>query len=323
MTKEPLAAASAESVARGLTGPSLSFDLVAETQALLNSPIWELSGHTATTLVKHEDFRLVLIVLKAGRSLRQHQTDQRISVQTLTGRVQMKLPGQTADLPAGRVLVLDKAIAHDVVALEDSAFLLSLSGVPAERNGYAREFDALAKEHLNFSRLLGLLEAQMALFHGGDQPDYGLVQDIFWYLANYPDRFHHPKEDLLFAKVAQRVPSANAQVDELARQHRQIGESGARFLATLNAALNGTMTPREAVERPALEYIALYRKHMAFEEQELFPLGKAHLSAADWIDANASTKPEEDPLFGDRVEERYRELHRRIARDAGCGCEPI
>ena len=61
-----------------------------------------------------------------------HQTDQRISVQTLTGRVQMKLPDQTADLPAGSVLVLDKAIAHDVVAPEDSAFLLSLSGVPTD-----------------------------------------------------------------------------------------------------------------------------------------------------------------------------------------------
>ena len=53
-------------------------------------------------------------------------------MQTLTGRVQMNLPDQIADLPAGRVLVLDKAIAHDVVALQDSAFLLSLSGVPAE-----------------------------------------------------------------------------------------------------------------------------------------------------------------------------------------------
>ena len=132
MTKKLSTTTSAESVARGLTGPSLSFDLAAETQALLTTPAWELSGHTATTLVKHEDFRLALIVLKAGRSLRQHQTEQRISVQTLTGRVQMNLPDQTADLPAGRVLVLDKTIAHDVVALEDSAFLLSLSGVPAE-----------------------------------------------------------------------------------------------------------------------------------------------------------------------------------------------
>ncbi len=245
MREELSTRASAESVAQGLTGPSLSFDLAAETQALLNSPLWQLGGHTA---------------------------------------------------------------------------LLSLSGAPSEPSGHADEFEALAKEHLNFSRLLGVLETQIALFHRGEQPDYELVQDVFFYLTNYPDRFHHPKEDRVFALIAQRVPLARGHVEEIARQHRQIAESGARFLASLNAVLNGAMMPREAVERPALEYIALYRKHMAFEEQELFPLGKAHLSAADWIDANVSTRPEEDPLFGDRVEERYHELHRRIAREAGCGC---
>ena len=323
MTEEPSVTTAAESVARGLTGPSLSFDLAAETQALLNSPLWQLGGHTARTLVKHQDFRLVLIVLKGGRRLRRHQTDQRISVQTLSGRVQMNLPDQIADLPAGRVLVLDKGIAHDVVALEDSAFLLSLSGVPADRSGYATEFDALVKEHLNFSRLLGLLEAQMALFHRGEQPDYGLVQDVFFYLTNYPDRFHHPKEDFVFARVAERVPAARVRVEELAGQHRRIAESGARFLARLEATLNGAIMPREAVERPALEYVALYREHMAFEEQELFPLGRTHLTAQDWIDASVATKREDDPLFGDLVEERYRSLHRRIARDAGCGCEPL
>lgn len=321
MPHPPSTPTSTDSVTRSLAGPSLSFDLAAETRALLSSPLWQIGGHTARTLVKHQDFRLVLIVLKAGRRLRQHQTDQRISVQTLTGRVQLNLKDQTADLPAGRVLVLDKAIAHDVVALEDSAFLLSLSGAPAERWGSANEFEVLAKEHLNFSRLLDLLESQIALFHRGDQPDYGLVQDILLYLTRYPDRFYHPKEDAVFARVAQGVPRARAQVEELAGQHQRIAESGARFLAVLDEVLSGALMPREAVERPALEYIALYRKHMAFEEQELFPLGQAHLTPLDWIDVNAATKPEEDPLFGDRVEERYRSLHQRIARDAGCGCE--
>jgi hypothetical protein len=52
------------------------------------------------------------------------------------------------------------------------------------------------------------------------------------------------------------------------------------------------------------------------------PLGEACLSAADWIDADASMTREEDPRFGHRVEERYSELHRPIAGFAGSGCEP-
>jgi len=121
----------AESVARGLVGPSLRLDLALETKALLDSAQFGEGGHTARTLVMHPDFRLVLIALRSGNRMNQHRTDQRISVQTLTGRVRMNLSDQTVDLPAGRLLVLDKTILHDVIAVENSTFLLSLSGEPS------------------------------------------------------------------------------------------------------------------------------------------------------------------------------------------------
>lgn len=128
---EAVRKSTAESVARGLVGPSLRFDLTAETKALLDSSPWRVGGHAARTLVMHPDFRLVLITLRSENRLSQHRTDQRISVHVLTGHVRMRLSDQTVDLPAGQVLVLDKAILHDVVAVEDSTFLLSLSGNPS------------------------------------------------------------------------------------------------------------------------------------------------------------------------------------------------
>ena len=47
-------------------------------------------------------------------------------------------------------------------------------------------------DHVNFARLLDLLERQLAAFHAGEQPDYALMLDIVHYLRHYPDRFHHP-----------------------------------------------------------------------------------------------------------------------------------
>lgn len=304
---------SAESTERPLVGSSLSFDLAAEEKALRSSPLWRRRGHTARTLIMHPDFRLVLVVLKSGKRLHQHQTDHRISVQTLTGRVGLNLPDRSIDLPAGNVLVLDKSIPHDVVAVEDSAFLLSLSGATAPRSAYANEFDVLANEHQRFAKLLGLLDAQMALFHHGVQPDYDHLQDVFVYMTTYPDRFHHPKEDLLFAMVAERVPAARPHVDELRRLHRRIAESGARLLASLETAPSGILLPREDIEKPVLDYIALYREHMALEEREIFPLGRDHLLTEDWTDVKDAVATEDDPLFGDLVEDGYRALHGRIA----------
>jgi hypothetical protein len=39
----------------------------------------------------------------------------------------MHVAGQTFDLPAGHLMALDRAILHDVQALEDSPFLLIIS----------------------------------------------------------------------------------------------------------------------------------------------------------------------------------------------------
>jgi hemerythrin-like domain-containing protein len=182
------------------------------------------------------------------------------------------------------------------------------------------DIDKLQKEHTDFAKLLDLLEAQIGLFHRGKQPDYDLMLDIFYYMTHYPDRFHHPKEDLAFARLAERDASARPAVEELARQHRVIAGSGSQFLDNLNAALAGAMLKRESVEIPGLEYVAFYRSHMKMEERELFPLARTLLRDDDWSRIGAAIESTEDPLFGPQVEERYRTIHQQIARAAECGC---
>lgn len=119
--------------------------------------------------------------------------------------------------------------------------------------------DVLVQEHERFAKLLGLLEAQVRRFGKGDEPDYELLQDIFFYMTRYPDRFHHPMEDLAFAEIARRVPAARRHVEELRRQHRMIADRGTLFIERLETALGGGIMRREAIEAPALEFIALYR----------------------------------------------------------------
>ena len=182
------------------------------------------------------------------------------------------------------------------------------------------DIDKLQKEHIDFAKLLDLLEAQIGMFHRGERPDYDLMLDIFYYMTHYPDRFHHPKEDLAFARLAERDSSTRLAVEELARQHRVIAESGSRFLDNLNAALAGAMLKRESVEIPALEYVTFYRNHMKMEERELFPLARTRLADDDWIRIGVAIESTEDPLFGPQVEQRYRTIHQQITRAAQCGC---
>jgi quercetin dioxygenase-like cupin family protein len=113
--------------AQRLRAPVLTFDLAAEGERLRAEASWQRGDRNAKTLVKEQDLRVVLTVLRRSARLQEHQTAAQVSIQTLSGRLRLHLPDQAVELPAGHLLVLEPAVAHDVEALDESAFLLTLS----------------------------------------------------------------------------------------------------------------------------------------------------------------------------------------------------
>ena len=109
-----------------LESPILSFDLNAEIEGLRGENGWQ-AGRDSKTLVKHPDFRVVLTLLKSGARLHEHKAAGRISVQAVAGHIRMHVEDKIFDLPAGHLLALERALPHDVEALEDSAFLLTIA----------------------------------------------------------------------------------------------------------------------------------------------------------------------------------------------------
>jgi hypothetical protein len=51
---------------------------------------------------------------------------------SLFRHIRMHADGKLFDLPQGKILVLDRAITHDVEAIEESAFLLTVAYPPSE-----------------------------------------------------------------------------------------------------------------------------------------------------------------------------------------------
>ncbi len=110
----------------GLIGPLLEFDLAAEADQLRQEEAWKTTSRNAKTLVKYPDLRVVLIVMKAGTRMEGHRTNESISLQALAGRLRVHLPGHAAELSAGNLLTLERAMPHEVEALEDCSFLLTI-----------------------------------------------------------------------------------------------------------------------------------------------------------------------------------------------------
>jgi quercetin dioxygenase-like cupin family protein len=104
----------------------MEFDLEAEVHRLRAEVTWS-TGHNARTLVKHDDLRVVLIALRRDARMPEHQTEGRVSVQVISGHVQIRASGRTFNLRTGGLLALDPAIRHDVTALDESTVLLTIA----------------------------------------------------------------------------------------------------------------------------------------------------------------------------------------------------
>lgn len=170
-------------------------------------------------------------------------------------------------------------------------------------------------EHLNFATLLDLFEAELDRFSRGQAPDYQLMLDIMFYMTHYPDALHHPKEDLAFAKIAERYPDVRPVVRALGEQHTLLKREGDALVIALDDIVNGAITARDHIEAPARAYLSAFRGHVDAEEAQILPLAAALLDRDDWRAIDDAMLKLDDPLFGKTRDERYATLRRRIARD--------
>ena len=70
---------------------------------------------------------------------------------------------------------------------------------------------------------------------------------------------------------------------------------------------------RAEIEAAAATYLVYYRNHLATEETEVLTRAAATLTPEDWQSVRDAVPHAEDPLFGPRPEQRFRQLRRLIA----------
>jgi len=174
--------------------------------------------------------------------------------------------------------------------------------------------ERLYREHRNIEKLLAALERELQVFDRGDRPDYEVIRAIIGYFEVYPALYHHPQEDLVFAKLRNRDPAAAAKVGDLAREHREGAESLRRVAQAVDGVLADREILRQNVHAIVRNFIEHERRHIAMEEREFFPAAVKALAPHDWAEIGAAVTCHEDPLFSDVAEEKFDGLRAHILR---------
>ena len=172
----------------------------------------------------------------------------------------------------------------------------------------------LRREHANMASLVKALEWQINEFEQGARPDYEVIRTAIDYFLSFPDLYHHPKEDLVYARLLARDPAAAAPIGDLRHEHEMVAVRTREFSSGLNAILDEAQVPRESFVRWARDFIDLQMKHMRMEEEVFFPTALRVLSAEDWQALTAEMTSEQDPLFGESVGQRFETLREAVLR---------
>lgn len=181
---------------------------------------------------------------------------------------------------------------------------------------------ALRSEHRHMASVMELMAQQLDAVAEGDFVDTHMLYESMDYMLSWPDRYHHPREDLIYGRVADIDASAADNVDSLQREHDDMAARGREVLATIEHWRHGKVTGA-AVVKAGRDYIARSYKHMNNEEQLVFPQIESMLTVQDWreLAEDDSLRPTADPVFGPRINRDFRNLARKVRRGVRRGVE--
>lgn len=116
---------------RLLNAPMVEMDLNKFIEQLKSEVTWQDGDRNTITVFKSEKLRIVLIGLKKNAELKKHTAPGFISVQVVSGNINFTADPdgvqQSADLKTGQMIALQPQIPHQVLAKEETFFLLTLA----------------------------------------------------------------------------------------------------------------------------------------------------------------------------------------------------
>jgi hemerythrin-like domain-containing protein len=175
-----------------------------------------------------------------------------------------------------------------------------------------RMIEILREEHRNIEKLLYVLEQELSVFDRRERPDYDTLQAVIDYFKEYPDRCHHPKEDMIFEILKARDPAAAERVGGLDADHRQEAERLRQLAWIIENVRTGRDMSRQTVAAAVRDFIDHQRRHIELEERVFFPAASNALQSSDWAQIDAHMGDTRDPLFNAASERKFQALRQQI-----------
>jgi hemerythrin-like domain-containing protein len=192
-----------------------------------------------------------------------------------------------------------------------------LHGLKLASNGPPTASDAvigtLLEEHRALSTVIAIVERLLTdAAERGTAPDFALISSALYYIDDFPERVHHPKEDAhLFAALRRRTNRFNSVLDRMQAEHIRGAQMLARVQRELVHYQGGAPGGLRKLRKAVSAFAAMQEDHMRTEEGMLREAGH-YLTQDDWTAIVRAFDTNDDPLSPDSARVEFRRLRSRI-----------
>ena len=141
----------------------------------------------------------------------------------------------------------------------------------------------IEQDHKKVEQLLNVLTKQLVQLQSQQHNvNFVLMGDIVNYLRNYIDRYHHPKEDLIYAYYLEHYVADAKMSNRLAFEHQRLNFISRQLGHSLSLIQLDSVTPIDEFSARLQEFISEQRAHIQFENSMVLPLIANTFSPDDW-----------------------------------------
>jgi len=148
--------------------------------------------------------------------------------------------------------------------------------------------EKLYADHGKMRLQLQFLDAEVTRRRKREVSDLELLRSTMNDTIMFQNLIHHPKEDLVYARLLQRDPASVDAILDVLTDHAQLAIASRRFTIALSDMATGVKLPRGRFDQLFSEFVTAVQVHMNREESEFFPRAADRLTDVDWCEIDAT-----------------------------------
>lgn len=184
----------------------------------------------------------------------------------------------------------------------------------------------LREDHARFSRVLSMIGRDARRLVDEPEAVLPLFAEAVDYVVSFQNVYHHPREEIMFARIAEKSESLATAASNLSREHQATADAGKELLSLMERASRGPSAgpDRERLARTLERFARSMRGHIAQEEEIFYSQAWTEMTPQDWeglagsaaaIDPLDGTEDGRYPLLAEYVAEGR--THSKVAMESG------